>query len=217
MGLPKDEVRSTCVDLPLRCRCGHVRGVARDLSRSTGNRVICYCDDCQAFARFLERTDVMDSAGGTDVFQMAPARIQVTEGTDALRCLRLSDKGLYRWYTDCCRTPIGNMVGSRIPAIGVIHSFMDHEADGRNRDDVLGKPIALVHGRFAVGGIPPHAHATAPLGVVGRVVGMTLGWWIAGLGSPNAFFDPSTKAPRVKPRVLTTDERAALRSASVGS
>jgi len=63
--------------------------------------------DCQAFARLLERTDVLDPAGGTGIFQMPPARMQLTTGADGLRCLRLSDKVL-RWYADCCRTPIAN-------------------------------------------------------------------------------------------------------------
>jgi hypothetical protein len=36
---------------------------------------------------------------------------------DAMGCLRLSDKGVFRWYTDCCRTPIGNTAASpRFPA-----------------------------------------------------------------------------------------------------
>jgi Family of unknown function (DUF6151) len=48
-------------DLPLRCRRGRMRGVASDVSPSTGFRFVCYCKDCQAFARFLERADVLDS------------------------------------------------------------------------------------------------------------------------------------------------------------
>ena len=92
------------LDLPLRCRCGRVRGVASDVSPSGGFRFVCYCKDCQAFARFLERPDVLDPAGGTDIFQMPPARVRLSAGMDAVRCLRLSDKGVLRWYTDCCRT-----------------------------------------------------------------------------------------------------------------
>ena len=65
-------------------------GVASDVSPSGRFPFICYCKDCQAFARFLERPDLLDPAGGTDIFQMPPAR--------------LSDKGVLRWYTDCCRT-----------------------------------------------------------------------------------------------------------------
>ena len=88
------DVRRLPLDLPLRCRCSHVRGVASDVSPSSGFRFICYCKDCQAFAHFLERLEVLDPAGGTDIFQMSPARVKLTAGTDAVRCLRLSEKGV---------------------------------------------------------------------------------------------------------------------------
>jgi hypothetical protein len=118
-----------------------MRGVASGVSPSTGFRFVCYCKDCQAFAHFLERADVLDPAGGTDIFQMPPGRVKLTAGTDAMRCLRLSNKVL-RWYTDCCRTPIANTAAwPHFPIISVVHSFMDHEADGRSRDEVLGPPL----------------------------------------------------------------------------
>ena len=90
-------------DLPLRCRCGHVRGVAREVSPSAGFRLVCYCTDCQGFARILQRPDVLDAAGGTDIFQMPPGRLQFTAGADTLRCLCFSEK-VFRWYADCCNS-----------------------------------------------------------------------------------------------------------------
>ena len=57
---------------------GRMRGVARNVSPSTGLRFVCYCKDCQAFARFLDRADVLDPAGGTDIFHMAPGRVKLT-------------------------------------------------------------------------------------------------------------------------------------------
>jgi hypothetical protein len=74
---------------------------------------------------------VLDPAGGTDIFQMPAGRVNLTAGTDAVRCLRLSDKGVLRWYIDCCRTPIGNTAASpRFPVIAVAHSFMVRGAQG---------------------------------------------------------------------------------------
>ncbi len=49
-------------------------------------------------------------------------------GMGAVQCLRLNNRGLYRWYIDCCRTPIGNTAGPRVPLIGVIHCFMKRTA-----------------------------------------------------------------------------------------
>jgi Family of unknown function (DUF6151) len=198
--------------LPLRCRCNHLRGVASGVSPSTGFRFVCYCGDCQAFARFLERTDGLDPAGGTDIFQMPPAHVKFTTGIEALRCLRLSSEaGVLRWYTDCCRTPIGNTAASpRFPIVALIHSFMDHGADGRSRDEVLGPPLCRIYERSAVGRLPPEAPPSPTFGVFAGRASKMLGWWLRGLSQPTPFFDDRTKAPCAVPRVLTRSERGAL-------
>jgi hypothetical protein len=198
------------LDLRLRCQCGRVRGVASHVAPSTGFRFVCYCKDCQAFARFLERADVLDAAGGTDIFQLPPGRLKVTAGTDALRCLRLSPKVL-RWYTDCCRTPIGNTAaGPRFPIMGLIHSFMDHEVDRRSREELLGPPHCRLFESSAIGPLPPDAPAPPSFGVFARRASKLLGWWVRGLAGPTPFFDEGTNAPRAEPRELTQRERAAL-------
>jgi hypothetical protein len=198
------------LDLPLRCRCGRLRGLARDVSPSSGFRFLCYCRDCQAFARFLDRADVLDAAGGTDILHMPPGRVTLSEGADALRCLRLSNKVL-RWYTDCCRTPIANTpAGTRFPVIGLVHSFMDHEADSRSRDEALGAPLCRIFERSAVGPLPPNAPGPPSVGLFARRASKMLGWWVRGLARPTPFFDDRTKAPRAQPRALTQSERAAL-------
>jgi hypothetical protein len=181
-------------DLPLSCRCGHVRGTAREVAPSAGFRLVCYCRDCQAFAHFL----------------MPTGRLQLTAGMEAVRCLRLSSKGIFRWYADCCRTPIGNTAGPRFPVVGLIHSFMRDEAGGRSRDEVLGPPVCRIYERSAVGPLPPDAPAPPSLGVFFRRGSTIFGWWWHGLGRPNPFFDAATKAPLSAPRVLTPGERAAL-------
>ncbi|HEX8793967.1 MAG TPA: DUF6151 family protein [Polyangiaceae bacterium] len=188
-------------DVPLRCRCGHVRGVARDVSPSSGFRFLCYCKDCQAFARFLERPDVLDAAGGTDIFQMAPARVKLTEGTDALRCLRLSARTrVLRWYTDCCRTPIGNTADRPgFPIAAVIHSFMDHEAAGRPRDEALGPPLCRIFEQSAAGPLPADAPPPPSFRAFARRGSKMLSWWLRGLATPSPFFDERTKAPRAAP------------------
>jgi len=193
-----------------------MRGLASEVSPSSGFRFVCYCKDCQAFARFLERADVLDAASGTDIFQMPPGRIKLTVGADALRWLCLGNRGVFRWYADCCRTPIANTADRPgFPVIGVIHSFMDqkfldqdfmdHPAGGRSRDDVLGPPCRI-HERSATGPLPP----PASFGVFARRAAKALVWWMRGFARPSPFFDDRTDAPRSMPRVLTPSERAAL-------
>jgi hypothetical protein len=195
---------------PLRCRCGCLRGVADGLSPSAGFRFVCYCVDCQTFARFLERLDVLDPAGGTDIFQMPPARVRFTAGMNVLRCVRLTNRGVLRWYSDCCRTPIANTAGPRFPLIGVVHTLIDDEAGGRSRDEVLGPPLCRVYEHSAFGPLPTNAPPPPSLGVFVRRASKMLGWWVCGLARPSPFFDDRTNAPRADPRVLTPSERAAL-------
>ena len=197
------------MDVPLRCECGKLRGTATRLSRSAGTRIVCYCDDCQAFARFLGRPDITDRWGGTDIFQMAPSRVRIEHDEDALRCVRLSDKGMYRWYCGHCKTPVGNTVGPRVPFVGLIHSFMDHAASGASRDDFLGKPVGYVQTRFAIGA-PPHGGPISTVRATVRSLMKLTKWWVTGAGVPSPFFDEKTGAPRITPRVLSSDERRAL-------
>jgi hypothetical protein len=199
--------------LRLRCLCGRVRGVASEVTPSGGLRFVCYCNDCQAFARFLGRPGVLDPAGGTDIFHMPTGRVKLTAGTDAVGCLSFSGKVL-RWYTDCCRTPIGNTAGAGFPVVGLIHSFMSHEADDRCRDEVLGPPLCRIYDHSAIGLLPPNAPPPASTRVFVFRTSKVLGWWIRGLGRPNPFFDNHTKEPLSAPRVFTRRERAVLNSVS---
>jgi len=192
----------------LRCQCGRMRGTAK-ISPQSGVHIVCYCEDCRAFAHHLKRPDVLDHAGGTSIFQMAPARLTITQGADVLRCLRLTPKGMVRWYTECCRTPVGNTVAGRLPFVGLITCLIDFASDGVQRDAVLGTPTLLVT-QSATSDIPNRPRSKAPLGFLLRIAGHLATWWITGRGQPSPFVDTRYE-PRVTPYVLTPEERAALR------
>jgi hypothetical protein len=197
-------------DIPLRCACGTIRGTALAVSPREGCRVVCYCRDCRAFAHFLGRPGITDEWGGTDIFQIAPSNVRITGGADALSCVRLSAKGLYRWHCDRCKTPVGNSVGPRVPFIGLMHTFMDHDSDGRSRDEALGEPVGYIWIKSAVGPLPAARRDSSQLKVIARSVRLLGKWWLTGAGSPSPFFDDQTRAPRVVPRILTPEERRAL-------
>ena len=173
---------------------------------------MCYCDDCEAYARYLGREDIVDRYGGTDVYQTTPSHLEINDRAEHIRCVRLSENGLMRWYAGCCRTPIGNTLASpRMPFVGVVHCFMDHASDGRARDHVLGLPRARIQGRYAIGGVPPGAHRIAPLGVVLRSLRLVVAGWLKGKHRPSAFFDPATGLPVATPDILSRSERERLR------
>ena len=154
---------------------------------------------------------MLDAWGGTDIYQVAQWHVHLAHGASSLRCVRFGEKGLFRWYAGCCRSPVGNTLGPRVPFVGIVHTFMDHAADGRTRDDVLGKPVAGIQARFATG-TPPNAHRTAPPWLIPRALRLNLSWWLGRGGAESPFYDRSTRAPRVEPQVLGDAERAALRA-----
>jgi hypothetical protein len=194
-------------DLPLQCRCGHVRGTASEFAPSSGFRLVCYCKDCQGFARFLDRADVLDAAGGTDIVQMPPGRVKLTAGIDAVRSLHFSNK-VFRWYANCCRTPIANTAFTpRVPFAGFIHSFIGVEPEGPSRntilDETLGPRLCRIYERSATGPLPRDAPAPASRGLFVLRTAKALGWWWHGLAWPNPFFDERSGAPLSEPRIVT--------------
>ena len=195
-------------NLELRCACGAVEGVVMDASPKTLNRAVCYCDDCQAFARFLGRDDIMDAKGASDIIQMAPAQLRFTKGADKLRSMLLSEKGVLRWYVDCCKMPAGNMLNSpRCPFTGIPKGIF--VLQGSELDAVVGTPMGKIHGRFAIGGCPPGVDEKAGFGVIFRSAGFLLGNAIRGKHKPSPYWTNEGKHVS-PPRILSPEERTPL-------
>ena len=196
-------------DLPLRCRCGTVRAVAHGVTPDVGNHCVCFCNDCQAFAKFLGRAaDVLDANGGTDIFQLSQARLQFTQGVDRVACVRLSPKGLARWYASCCNTPIGNTLATpSLPFVGMIRAFVPEPAS-----DALGPIRGRGFRKSATGdkaAIPPDNDPQWRM--VLRMLGLALRWRLRGDHRRSPFFSAASGALLKAPRILTEAERAALR------
>jgi hypothetical protein len=192
----------------LRCRCGEVRAVVKNHSPRTVNRVTCYCDDCQAYAHQLGRADLLDSHGGTDIVQVAPASLTFVAGQDKITAVRLSPKGLYRWYARCCNTPVGNMASPSIPFVGLVTQSFASER--QNPDQLFGQPVGAILGRFAVGEVPKQVQGVS-FGLILRTLRLILSWRLSGKTWPHPFFDQATRRPRYPVTVLTPEQREALR------
>ena len=112
-------------DISLSCRCGAVHGHVVGAGIKTALRFVCYCDDCKAFAHYLKREDViLDELGGTDIYQVASYHVKLTKGANQLRCVMLRKKGLFRWFTQCCNTPIGTTMSDKVAVCGINHCFI---------------------------------------------------------------------------------------------
>jgi hypothetical protein len=198
--------------LSLQCRCGAVQGKLSGLSHSKSKRIACLCDDCQAFAHYLGRAgDVLTPDGGTDVYPAYPTQITFTRGSEQLKCLRLSPKGLYRWYTDCCKTPVANCPGSsKVPYAGVIHSIIQPTADGTTADAALGPVYARIMGKCGIRPLQPGTHEKASPQVILMALRLIATGWFKGQQHPSPFFERDGQ-PRAAPYILTREERSGLR------
>ena len=191
----------------VRCRCGAVRGIVTGASPQSVNRVVCYCDDCQAYAHQLGRADLLNAKGGSDIVQLAPAALTFTEGQDRIAGLRLTPKGLHRWYASCCNTPVGNTMNPSVPFVGIpVQSF-----DAPRVDDVFGAPVGEIFGKCAVGEPPPGSTRFSPTLFL-RAIGKVIGWRLRGKTWPHPFFAHDTRAPIYPLAVISHDRREALRA-----
>ncbi|WP_300210019.1 DUF6151 family protein [Bradyrhizobium sp.] len=197
------------MDAEFRCRCGEVRGIVTDASPRTANRVVCYCADCQAFAHRLGRADLLDAHGGSDIVQVAPAALSFVQGQDRIVGLRLTPKGLYRWYASCCNTPVGNTLTPAVPFVGVIATAFDQGA--QRADGVFGRPAGAIQGKHAVGQAPPGSTGIKLSLLVSAVVKI-LGWRVRGKAWPHPFFTRDRDTPVYPVNVLSHEEREGLRA-----
>jgi len=193
--------------IEVRCRCGQVRGILTGASPRTVNRVVCYCDDCQAYAHQLGRADLLDAKGGSDIVQVAPAALSFTKGQDRIVGLRLTPKGLYRWHTTCYNTPVGNTMGPGVPFVGIpVQSF-----DTPRPDDVVGAPMGAILGKYAVGEAPAGSTGLN-LSLFLRAIGRVIGWRLGGKTWPHPFFARATRTPIYPLTVISQERREALRA-----
>ncbi len=191
---------------PLQCKCGTLKGT---VSHPKGvNRVVCYCRDCQAFAHFLGKAaETLDAKGGTDVIQTLPAHLTFTTGQEALACMRLSDKGLVRWYAKCCNTPIGNtLVDYRFSFIGLVHTCL--QTPDRSLDASFG-PVRMWSFTKGAKGEVKSSPLAMMVGIL-RLIAMVARARITGAYKRTPLFSPDTGAPIATPKILSAAERAAV-------
>jgi hypothetical protein len=151
--------------------------------------------------------DIFDEHGGTEITQMSQASVAFTAGTDKIAAVKLTSKGLMRWYASCCGTPIGNTLGtSAMPFIGVIHAFIDAPSAALGPIRGRGWAKRAKGGRAAV---PKDGMPDALM--IARMVGKLLKWRLRGDHKRSALFDAVTGNPLVEPRVLDSVEREELR------
>jgi hypothetical protein len=193
----------------IRCHCGKLKGI---LNRNQAiNRCMCYCADCQAFARFLNREhEILDEMGGTSIIQTLPANVSFTEGIEHLSCIRLTAKGMLRWYAACCNSAIGNTLPTpNLSFIGLIHTCLD--SDQTSLDKAFGPIQMYVNIQSAIGEYKPKS--TGVLSGTLRMLGMILKARLDGRYKQTPFFVMESRTPIAVPKVLNDQELKSIKNA----
>jgi hypothetical protein len=183
--------------LTWKCRCGALRA---ELQPGDGTHLICYCKDCQAYARHLGAAELLDAGGGTAVYATLPHRLKITRGAEHLALLRLGPKGPFRWYAACCATPFANTAATaKLPFASLLVHGLEEPA-------ALGPVRACLRCEEASG--PVAGRARSPAALAWPAMARALKARVSGRHRDTPFFDAGG-APVAAPRVLSRAERAA--------
>ncbi len=172
------------MDIKLSCRCGSIKGVAHHITPQLGSRIVCFCDDCQEFADYIDDQEkTLDDFGGTEIYQLPINHVEIIAGQEQLKCMHLKPKGLHRWYAGCCNTPLANTMGANMPFIGLIHNFID---DKPSHDIHLGPILGYL---FSKNKRPADHPPSKAFSTILRIIYKILLWRIKKLNRPSSFFD----------------------------
>ncbi|MES2803463.1 MAG: DUF6151 family protein [Bdellovibrionota bacterium] len=190
--------------MQIQCDCGKFRAELTQFPKNTPGRLICYCDDCQAFLHYLKRPDLLDENGGTEIIPAYPADIKIVAGKDVVKCVRLHSKGMYRFFTSCCLTPIANTDPVR-PWAG-INQRMYVTKDPTLLARELGPVKASIMGKYAKGTPPAGTPQTFDFKGMVTVMPFIIKGKFLGKAKHSPFFDNGEAI--VEPKVLTAEERS---------
>jgi hypothetical protein len=175
------------------CRCGAISGHLTDIDPGRDTHLRCHCDDCRrANAHFgIEGS----RETGVSIWQTTPDKVKIETGAVHMRLMRLSEKGLLRWYAGCCDTPLFNtMATPKVPFVGVL-------TDRLEDTEPLGPVVAegFVEGED---GRSRHVHG----GRVGvRIVRRIVGARLSGRWKDTPFFDTASGKPVCEAEIVESD------------
>lgn len=183
----------------IQCRCGKVDMSIEMPIPDTSARITCYCKDCRAFSTHLGAEEDIGTRGASDLLHVAPRRLRFCNGAEHMDCLRLSPKGLFRWYAACCNSPMFVTLPKDVPFISVVVPRMV--------DVVPPDPVATVFSEQALDGQGPLPVNHGRLTVVVRFFRRIAGALLTGHFRSHPLFEAGK--PMAEPTVLSLEERKA--------
>jgi hypothetical protein len=165
------------------CRCGEIRGHLTHVDHSAGTHLRCHCDDCRRANAHFGMDGTRED--GVCIWQTTPDKVKVDEGAVHLRLMRLSEKGLLRWFAGCCDTPLFNTLATpKVPFVGVLTDRLDDIA-----------PLGPVVAEGFVEGDDGKSRHVGGGRVARGFVRRALGARLSGRWKDNPFFDTTTGQP----------------------
>ena len=193
------------------CQCRSLAGTVELPDLQSLTRLICYCEDCQAFARHLRpEKPVLGPHGGSDMVQMSPAHFRINRGMEKLGNLRLTETGIYRWYATCCNSAL--CTTPQNPAMPYV-GLLTNNLVGRPKtlDNRVG-PVSF--GVCAGRQYPISAEWPVSRGVGFRGMSRTLlnigRWRMAGDHTRSQLIDAESGKPLIEPYTLSDIEHSSL-------
>jgi hypothetical protein len=196
--------------MEIQCECGKFRAELVGFPRNTPGRLACYCDDCQTYSQLLGRPDLLDAAGGTEVVPVYPSELTFVAGREFLMCTQLTPRGMFRWSTSCCNTPVANTMPG-FPWAGLIHRVYNVK-DAHFLEKTFGPIRSRIKGRFARGIVPKGTSPNIGFRDALAVLPFILKGKLMGKARKSPFFKDDGVTPIVPPRVLAEQERKAIRA-----
>ncbi len=186
--------------MKVQCSCGQVKGEIENFLTSTPGRLVCYCDDCQDFLKQIERTDLLDECGGTEIIPIYPKSFKITEGKDKLEVLRLTPEGLFRWYTSCCKTPFGN-TRPGFPWLGLLSTV--YQSDDLQK---VGPVKSRICGKFATSTPPQGTSEKMKFKDIFVVAPFLIKGFLFKKSFPSVYFNED-KTPITSPTIIRNFEK----------
>ena len=198
--------------MEIQCECGKFRAELTGFPKNTPGRLKCYCDDCQAYLHYIGRSDLLDANGGSEIVPAYPAEVKVTAGHELIKCTRLHGKGLYRFATSCCNTPIANTDPKR--AWAGMHGRMFTAKDPKSLDQTFGPVKSSIMGKYAKGTPPPGTPETFDMKGMITVLPFILKGAFTGKAKGSPFFEDGQPVGTTK-TLSNPEYRAALQKAGL--
>jgi len=183
----------------ISCDCGKFKASLTAFPKNSPGRLVCYCLACRTYLEKINRKDLLDEYGGTEIIPAYPNEIEITRGKDLLKCNCLKKTGTYRWTTTCCNSPIANTKGV-FPWAGIVYSAYTNEDSAAL--EKLGVVRCRVFGRDALKNAPSNISNSIKLKDLLVVIPFVVKGKILRKGYNSPFLGSDNATPISSPEVL---------------